>query len=137
MGQITAVGRVAFERGRQLDQDGQEPTGLHQWRDAVTELDRFVAPAVGIDFVGHGAGQLGGKAEIGRHLGEHAFHGRGPGHLVPGVVELGHAELPGIERQHLACRGARRIEAGIAPFRVGVSAGAHPQRACRGCVERD
>ncbi len=124
-GQVAAVFRIAPEKGRQLYQYGQKLTRLHQRGDTLAVQDRLGRPTVGVHLVGQGAGEFGGKAKALWCLAAHAVHGRSLGHLVPCIVNLGDREDTGVVRQHPGGAGARRVEAGIHPLAVGVSAGSH------------
>ena len=84
-------------------------------------------PIVG-DFVGHGAGEFGAEEQAGAAADQHPFHGLGPDHLVPGVVEFHDWQEPAVEAEHLRRPGAGRVDAGFDPFGIGEAAGANVHR---------
>ena len=122
---MPAAGGIADKTGRELQQQGQELPGLDQRCNSFPIEGGLAAPLAGVDLVGERERQLGGETEGGRRQAGHALDGLRFGHLVPRKVELGDAELPGIQRQHLAGLGARRVESGFRPLGVRVPAGAH------------
>ena len=118
MGQVQPVLPGPFERRPELNQDGQEGAPLDEGGDALAEFFRFLAPVFRIHLMGHGARQLHREGEALRHSGEHAFHGKGLGHLVPGVIDLDGVKPPAVIGQHILAGRSGRIEPVGGPFRV-------------------
>lgn len=119
-GQIAAVVGGSGEIRRQLDQYRGKPWAKRL--DSLPVKAELLAQS-SFPFVGECPGQFGGKEKMVRGLGGHPGYRLGPGHLIPGVVQLDNGKRTGIKRQHVGRFGSGRVETVVHPLRIRIAAG--------------